>query len=73
MRAKARSNFFRRTIREPLLEIDIRAVAIAHHRYYCHDANRNDCTEIDQSDIDYAEELAEVLCFLPAWPSEPLI
>ena len=67
MAVKGRSNFFRRTIRDPLLEIDTRAVAIAHHRYYCHGPDRENCTEIDQDDIDYAEEMVEVLNHLPPW------
>jgi hypothetical protein len=65
--ARGRTNFFRRTRRENDFAIDRRAVAIAHHRYYCRRRDRNTCADVEQEDIDYAEELAEVLNFLPPW------
>lgn len=68
-----RSNFYRRQTRHHLLEIDIRAVAIAHHRYHgCYCPDPQTCTEVDQDDIDYAEKLTEVLCHLPPWDMFPV-
>lgn len=37
------------------------SVALAHHRYYCHDRLRLTCTAVDDYDYDYADTLAEIL------------
>jgi hypothetical protein len=37
------------------------AVALAHHRYYCHHTNGRTCTGVDQYDYDFVDLLAEVL------------
>lgn len=65
------AEFLRRPKHRGVLAIDVRAVAIAHHRYYCHRPDRATCTEVDEQDIDYAVELIEVLDHLPAWPESP--
>lgn len=40
------------------------AVARAHHRYYCLEVGHT-CTEIEEADYDFADELAEILALLP--------
>jgi hypothetical protein len=37
------------------------AVALAHHRYYSRKEDGRTCTEVDQSDYDYADILGEIL------------
>jgi hypothetical protein len=68
---KAPAHFLRRP-KHALLQIDQLAVAIAHHRTYHADSfcmyDAETCTQIEEVDIEYAMELAEVLEQLPAWP-----
>lgn len=46
--------------------IDRDAIALAYHRYYCREANRATCPEFDEDDCGYADELAEVLAWVPS-------
>lgn len=64
------TEFLRRPKHDMPLEIDIGAVAIAHHRLYCEEDDKETCVLVDESDLEYAELLAEVLALLPAWPTE---
>lgn len=46
-------------------QIDVQAVAVAHHRYFCRGDDPDNCTQVDQDDLDYAEQLSEILDHLP--------
>jgi hypothetical protein len=62
------TEFLRRPKRIPLLEIDVQAVALAHHRYFCQRPDREVCDQVDQDDLDYAEQMAEIMAMLPGRP-----
>jgi hypothetical protein len=60
------------------MAVDKRAVAIAHHRRYhddsfCMNRDAAHCENIDGTDREYAEELEEVLAYLPDWPSSTAV
>lgn len=40
------------------------ALALAYHRYHCHNQNPHTCTAVDQDDYDYADALDEVLAMV---------
>lgn len=61
---KAPAHFLRRPKHIPFIEVDKLAVALAHHRVHCHAT----CTQIESNDIEYADELVNVLDHLPDWP-----
>lgn len=65
------TEFLRRPKHLNPIAIDVRALAIAHHRYYCHQPDRLTCTDADQDDVGYAVELLEILEHLPDWPESP--
>lgn len=60
----------------PIAELDLKAIAIAHHRYFHADSfcmNRDpDCENFDDSDLEYAREVQDVLALLPDW-TPPLV
>lgn len=61
--------YLRRPKHTPLPLIDPIAVAIAHHRRYHEDSfcmfDPGTCTEVDDTDREYAAEMVEVLRWLP--------
>jgi len=68
---KAPAQFLRRSKHSPVL-IDPVVVAIAHHRrYHAESFCMNDpatCTQFDDSDREFAEEMVDVLRYLPEYP-----
>jgi hypothetical protein len=68
---KAPAQFLRRSKHTPV-DIDQLAVAIAHHRRYHADSfcmyDAATCTQIDETDIEFAQEMVDVLRFLPDYP-----
>lgn len=68
---KAPAHFLRRSKHSPVL-IDPIAVAVAHHRRYHADSFCKyppaTCTQIDDTDREYAEEMVDVLECLPEYP-----
>lgn len=62
----------RRPKHVPLVAVDKIAVAIAHHRRFhadsfCMNRDPESCENIDDTDREYAQELEEVLAYLPDW------
>jgi hypothetical protein len=68
---KAPAQYLRRSKHHPV-DIDKLAVAIAHHQRYHADSfcmyAPETCTQVDETDIEYAEEMADVLRYLPEYP-----
>lgn len=70
---KAPAHFLRRAKHSPVA-IDLVAVAIAHHRRFHADSfcmyEAATCTQFDDSDREFAQDLAEVMDYLPdyRWP-----
>lgn len=67
----------RRPKHVPLVDVDLIAVAIAHHRRFhedsfCMNRDPENCENADDSDREYAEEMQDVLAFLPDW-TPPLV
>lgn len=67
----------RRPKHTPLIAVDKTAVAIAHHRRhhvtsFCMNPKPESCVWVDDTDIEYAEEMEQVLAFLPDW-TPPLV
>lgn len=44
--------------------VDRDAIARAHHQYYCHRGGQA-CTEVDEFDYDFADNLSEILSLIP--------
>lgn len=44
--------------------VDRDAIAHAHHQYYCHRGGHA-CTEVDEFDYDFADNLSEILSLIP--------
>lgn len=70
---KVRMPYLRRPTHQALPMIDPVAVAIAHHRRYHSDSfcmfDPDTCTEVDDTDREYAAEMVNVLECLPEFSS----
>lgn len=61
----------------PIAELDLKAIAIAHHRRFhedsfCMNRDPEHCENADDTDREYAVEMQDVLAFLPDW-TPPLV
>ncbi len=71
----ARATYYtelRRPDHIPDMDVDKKAVAIAHHRRYhadsfCMNQDPEHCKNVDDTDREFADEMADVLRWLPDW------